>query len=88
MPVKKKEKEESKIEELAPTSEEKAEEKKPSLKAKLSKFAKIFFGIIFILGGIFLVWLFLSDFIVLIKGAIGVFVILIGLLLIFLGWTD
>jgi amino acid transporter len=66
---------------------EKSESSK-SLKEKVSKFAKIFFGIIFVLGGLFLIWLFLPEFVVLLKGILGVIVILIGILLIFLGWSD
>jgi len=55
---------------------------------KLGKYAKIILGILIILAGLFLIWLFLPEFILLIKGVIGVILILVGILVLALGWLD
>jgi len=83
MPRKKKE--EVKIEEFKVP--EITEEKK-TFGQKAKKAGKIFFGILLILAGIFGVYLFLPEFIKVLEGLIGVFVIIIGLILIALGWLD
>ncbi len=66
---------------------EQPEEKKPIGKS-IAKFAKIFCGILIILGGLFLIWMFLPEFIKVLEGLVGVILILIGLLVAALGWLD
>ena len=66
---------------------EQPEEKTPIGK-RIGKFAKIFFGILIILGGLFLIWMFLPEFIKVLEGLVGVILILIGLLVAALGWLD
>jgi len=79
---KKKVTEEPKIE------EPKAEEEKVDWGAKVVKAGKIILGILIILAGLFLIWLFLPEFLEVLKGVIGVILILVGLLVIALGWLD
>ena len=55
---------------------------------KVGKYAKILLGTLIILAGLFLIWLFLPEFIFLIKGVIGVILILVGILVVALGWLD
>lgn len=55
---------------------------------KVGKYAKILLGALIILAGLFLIWLFLPEFILLIKGIIGVILILVGILVVALGWLD
>lgn len=52
------------------------------------KAGKIILGIIITLVGIAGVYFFWPSFLVVLKGVIGVIVILIGLIIIALGWTD
>jgi hypothetical protein len=66
---------------------EQPEERTPIGK-RISKFAKIFFGVLIILGGLFLIWMFLPEFIKVLEGLVGVMLILIGLLVAALGWLD
>lgn len=65
--------------------EEKTEKK---LGASVKKAAKILLGILIILVGGFLVWWFLPDFLEVLKGVIGIVIIIVGLIVVALGWTD
>ncbi|MEM2874281.1 MAG: hypothetical protein QW063_02450 [Candidatus Nanoarchaeia archaeon] len=73
-------------------NEEKAEPifepEKPSLAEKAKRAAKILFGILIILGGLFLIWLFLPEFLEVLKGLVGVILILVGLIMVAVGWFD
>lgn len=64
------------------------EPEKPGLAQRAKKAAKIFFGILIVLGGLFLIWLFLPEFLEVLKGLIGVILILVGLIVVALGWLD
>jgi hypothetical protein len=66
----------------------KVEEEKIDWGAKAAKAGKIIFGILVILAGLFLIWLFLPEFLQVLKGIIGIVLILVGLLVIALGWLD
>jgi len=66
----------------------KVEEEKVDWCAKLVKAGKIIFGILIMLAGLVLIWLFLEDFLLVLRGLIGVIIILVGLLVIALGWLD
>jgi hypothetical protein len=65
--------------------EEKAGKK---LGASVKKAAKILFGILIILVGGFVVWWFLPEFLEVLKGVIGMIIIIVGLVVVALGWTD
>ena len=63
-------------------------EEKKTLAERVKKAAKVIFGILIILGGLFLIWLFLPEFLDVLKGLVGVILILIGLIVVALGWLD
>ena len=54
----------------------------------LRKAGKIILGVIVVLAGLFLVWLWWPEFLKVAKGVIGVGVILIGIIIAALGFTD
>ena len=64
-----------------------SEEKKP-ISQRLAKFGKIFLGILVILGGLFLTWIFLPEFIKVLEGVAGVILVLVGIIVVALGWLD
>jgi len=68
--------------------EPKVEEEKVDWGAKVAKVGKIILGILIMLGGLFLIWTFLPEFLAVLKGLIGVILILVGVLVIALGWLD
>lgn len=77
--------------EVAEVKEEKPEpifEEKRPLKERVAKAVKIIIGILIILGGGFLIWTFLPEFLEVLKGTVGVILILIGLIVVALGWLD
>ncbi|MEM4714448.1 MAG: hypothetical protein QXQ79_02840 [Candidatus Nanoarchaeia archaeon] len=57
-------------------------EEKSGFKEKIKKFFGLTFGVLLVLIGLFLTWLFLPEFIKIIEGLIGVIFILIGILII------
>lgn len=63
-----------------------AEEK--SMGATAMKWAKILLGILVILAGGFLVWTFLPELWFVFKGLIGIVLIIVGLIVVAIGWTD
>jgi len=63
-------------------------EEKPDWGAKAAKVGKIILGLVIILAGAFLIWTFLPEFLAVLKGVIGVIIILVGLLVVALGWLD
>ena len=63
-----------------------AEEK--SMGSTAMKWVKILFGILVILAGGFLVWTFLPEFWAVFKGMIGLVLIVIGIIVVAIGWTD
>ena len=83
MPKKKKAKEED-------TEEFDFGEEKPSLKERAIKAAKIIFGALVFLLGLFLIWIWWPDqlFQALVKTVIVGGVLAIGALIALLGWTD
>jgi hypothetical protein len=85
MPRKKKAKQQKAIEEFKVP--EIAEEKR-TLGQKARKATKMILGVLLILAGIFGIIWFLPEFIAVIKGVIGLVVILIGILVFALGWLD
>ena len=56
--------------------------------AIVAKAAKIIIGILIVIAGGFLVWLWWPEFLYVLKGVIGVIVIIIGLIVIALGAID
>jgi protein-S-isoprenylcysteine O-methyltransferase Ste14 len=81
MPRKKKEKvEEFKVPEIT--------EEKKTLGQRAKKAGKIILGVLLVLAGIFGIYLFLPEFLKVLEGLIGVIVIIIGLIVIALGWLD
>ncbi len=85
MPRKKKVKQQKTVEEFKVP--EIAEEKK-TIGQKAKKAGKIILGILLVLAGIFGIIWYLPEFIAVIKGVIGLVVILIGILVFALGWLD
>ncbi len=63
-----------------------AEEK--SMGSTAMKWVKILFGILVVLAGGFLVWTFLPEFWAVFKGLIGLVLIVIGIIVVAIGWTD
>lgn len=55
---------------------------------KAKKAVKLILGVLLVLAGIFGIIWFLPEFITVIKGVIGVIVVLIGILVFALGWLD
>ncbi len=47
-----------------------------------------FFGILVVLAGLFLVWTFLPQFWAVFKGLIGLVLIIVGIIVVAIGWTD
>ena len=56
----------------------------------VAKLAKIVLGLILVLVGIwsYIPWQWYNDLLVLIKGGIGIVIILIGMVFILIGWSD
>ena len=52
------------------------------------KWVKILFGILVILAGLFLVWVFWPEFWAVFKGLIGLVLIVVGIIIAAIGWTD
>ncbi|MFH0868643.1 MAG: hypothetical protein V1839_00270 [archaeon] len=52
------------------------------------KWVKILFGILVILAGLFLTWTFWPEFWAMFKGIIGVVLIIVGIIIAAIGWTD
>jgi len=63
-----------------------AEEK--SMGSTAMKWAKIILGILIVLAGLFLVWTFLPEFWAMFKGLIGLALIVVGIIVVAIGWTD
>lgn len=63
-----------------------AEEK--SMGSTAMKWVKILFGILIVLAGGFLVWTFLPEFWAVFKGLIGLVLIVVGIIVVAIGWTD
>jgi protein-S-isoprenylcysteine O-methyltransferase Ste14 len=63
-------------------------EEKRTLGQKAKKAGKIILGVLLILVGIFGIMWFLPEFIAIVKGVIGVIIVLIGILVLALGWLD
>lgn len=56
--------------------------------AALAKAGKIILGILIILAGLFLIWLWWPEFLFVLKGVIGAIVVAIGLIVVALGAVD
>lgn len=65
-----------------------AENKKEEFEKKVKKLIKIVVGLLFCIGGIWLIAIFWSDFLTIFKQWVGPGVILIGLFIILLGTLD
>lgn len=63
-------------------------EEKTDYGAVAKKWAKIILGILVVLAGGFLVWTFLPEFWAVFKGIIGIVLIIVGLIIVAIGWTD
>jgi Ca2+/Na+ antiporter len=61
---------------------------KKTLGEKAKKAGKIILGILLILAGIFGIIWYWSEFLEVLKGVIGVIAILIGIIVVALGWLD
>lgn len=61
---------------------------KKTLGQKAKKAGKLILGILLVLAGIFGIIWYLPEFIAVLKGIIGVIVVLIGILVFALGWLD
>jgi hypothetical protein len=55
---------------------------------QLKKVLKIFLAVLIIIGGGILTWYYLPEFLLVLKGVIGIAVILIGLIVLAIAWTD
>ena len=81
----------NKAEEVKEEKEEfdwEAENKKEEFQRKIRKMIKIAIGLLFCVGGLWLIALFWSDFLTIFKQWVGPGVILIGLFIILLGALD
>lgn len=56
--------------------------------AAIAKAAKVVIGVLIVLAGLFLVWLWWPEFLYVFKGLLGVIVILVGIIVVALGATD
>ena len=56
--------------------------------ASVAKAAKIIMGVLIMIAGLFLVWLWWPEFLYVLKGVVGIIVIIIGLIVVALGATD
>lgn len=52
------------------------------------KWGKILLGVLVVLAGLFLTWTFWPEFWSMFKGIIGIVLILVGLIIVAIGWTD
>ena len=59
-----------------------------SMGSTAMKWVKILFGLFVILAGGFLVWTFLPEFWAVFKGLIGLVLIVVGIIVVAIGWTD
>jgi len=59
-----------------------------SMGSTVMKWVKILFGLLVVLAGGFLVWTFLPEFWAVFKGLIGLVLIVVGLIIVAIGWTD
>jgi len=81
MPRKKKEKvEEFKVPEIT--------EEKKTFGQRAKKAGKIILGVLLVLAGVFGIIWYWPEFLQVLKGVIGVIVVIIGLIVIALGWLD
>jgi len=52
------------------------------------KWVKILFGILVVLAGLFLTWTFWPELWFVFKGLIGIVLIVVGIIIVAIGWTD